>query len=45
MEVCNFLRDGLVNGQLAKVNGKEGDGGDAGSGECISDHIVFSTDM
>ena len=37
----DFLRDGLVSGQLAKVNGREGDGGDAG----ISDHIVFSTDM
>ena len=41
----DFLRDGLVSGQLAKVNGRKRDSRDAGSGECISDHIVFSTDM
>ena len=41
----DFLRDGLISGQLTKINGGEIDGGDVGSRECISDNVVLTTDM
>ena len=41
----DLFRCSLVKSQLVIVNGREGDGRDVGPGECISDYIVFSTDV
>ena len=41
----DFFQGGLIESQLAIVNGWEGDGKDVRRREPIGDHIVFSTDV
>ena len=41
----DFFRGGLVESQLAIVDGRKGDGRDVGPRECIGDKVVFSNDV